>query len=161
MMNLNENKNIDKFLDQKIINDIMPHGHPFLFLNKAYIYDLKANGSYSITGNEYFLQGHFKSEPIFPASIMVEALGQLAVLYLLQAKEIQNNYSINKKKIMFASMGPVSCHKICKPGDNLLLNICLKKIRPPLIKFKDCIITCNNTKVLFTSEITLAFETLL
>jgi hypothetical protein len=31
-----------------------------------------------------FLEGHFKENPVFPASIMIEALGQLCVFYLLK-----------------------------------------------------------------------------
>ena len=31
-------------------------------------------------------EGHFKENPVFPASIMIEALGQLCVFYLLKGE---------------------------------------------------------------------------
>ena len=63
---------------------ILPHQDPFLFLETASIGQGEATGTYIIKGTESFLQGHFKNRPVFPASIMIEALGQLAVFYLLR-----------------------------------------------------------------------------
>jgi len=42
------------------------------------------NASYTIKGDEFFLEGHFKDEPIFPASIVFEAMGQAAGLWVLE-----------------------------------------------------------------------------
>ena len=64
----------------------MPHREPFLFLESVQISGDETTGSYRISGNEYFLQGHFKENPVFPASIMIEALGQLCVFFLLKGK---------------------------------------------------------------------------
>ena len=58
--------------------------NPFFFLEEVTIDGDEARGRYKITGNEYFLEGHFKEQPVFPASIMIEALGQMCVFYLLQ-----------------------------------------------------------------------------
>ena len=72
-----------KFIPIEQIAAVMPIQPPFLFLNEASVSSSGANGKYKITGQEFFLQGHFKNNPVMPASIMLEALGQLAVLYLL------------------------------------------------------------------------------
>ena len=53
------------------IASLMPHRDPFLFLESATIAGDKATAKYKITGNEYFLEGHFKENPIFPASIII------------------------------------------------------------------------------------------
>ena len=66
------------------IASLMPHREPFLFLETAKIDDKEAIATYRISGNEYFLEGHFKENPVFPASIMIEALGQLCVFFLLK-----------------------------------------------------------------------------
>lgn len=66
------------------IASLMPHREPFLFLETVSINDDQATARYKISGNEYFLEGHFKENPVFPASIMIEALGQLCVFYLLK-----------------------------------------------------------------------------
>ena len=57
----------------------MPHREPFLFLQDVTIEGDQARGDYRITGNEYF-QGHLGSTA-FPASIMIEALGQMCVFF--------------------------------------------------------------------------------
>ena len=68
------------------IASLMPHRVPFLFLESVKIDGDVATGSYKISGNEYFLEGHFKENPVFPASIMIEALGQLCVFFLLKGE---------------------------------------------------------------------------
>src|SRR3984957_20804785 len=73
-----------KFIPIERIGTVMPVQPPFLFLNEASVSSTGANGKYKISGQEFFLQGHFKDNPIMPASIMLEALGQLSVLYLLE-----------------------------------------------------------------------------
>ena len=64
-----------KFLPIEHIGAVMPVQPPFLFLNEASVSSTGANGKYKITGQEFFLQGHFKDNPVMPASIMLEALG--------------------------------------------------------------------------------------
>ncbi len=78
-----------KFLPIEEIGAVMPIQPPFLFLNEASVSSIGANGKYKISGQEFFLQGHFKDNPVMPASIMLEALGQLAVLYLLEGVQTE------------------------------------------------------------------------
>ena len=72
-----------RFLPIEQISAVMPIQSPFLFLNEGSVSSSGANAKYKITGQEFFLRGHFKDNPVMPASIMLEALGQLAVLYLI------------------------------------------------------------------------------
>src|SRR3954464_11775374 len=62
-----------KFIPIEHIGAVMPVQPPFLFLNEASVSSTAANGKYKITGQEFFLQGHFKDNPVMPASIMLEA----------------------------------------------------------------------------------------
>lgn len=144
-------------LDASQIKEILPHQDPFLFIDSAIISEDKAEGTYTITGEEYFLKGHFKDEPVFPASIMIEAVGQLAVLYLLRAENLDLPSPIDNQKVMFTSCEQSSCHRLCKPGDTLKLEVSLKRVRPPLIKF-DCLIRKFDKKVFYTEGLTLAFS---
>ena len=57
------------------IASVMPQQEPFLFLESATLNGEVATGIYNISGTEGFLEGHFKDNPVFPASIMIEALG--------------------------------------------------------------------------------------
>ena len=128
------NQKVRKFPIEEIAA-IMPHQEPFLFLETASITSGEATGTYIIKGSESFLQGHFKDRPIFPASIMIEALGQLAVFYLLAADDEKLHQDVDCNSIYFASCDGVRCHRICKPGDILTLQVKPRNIRHPLALF--------------------------
>ena len=90
-----------KFIPIEHIGAVMPIQPPFLFLNEASVSSSAANGKYKITGQEFFLQGHFKDNPVMPASIMLEALGQLAVLYLLEGAPTEPGKAVSSQMIFF------------------------------------------------------------
>ena len=136
---------------------ILPHQDPFLFLETASIGQGEATGTYIIKGTESFLQGHFKDRPVFPASIMIEALGQLAVFYLLAAKDDRLQQDVDANSIYFASCDGVRCHRVCKPGDILTLQIRPRNIRHPLGLFHGNI-SVDGEKTAVAEEIKLAFD---
>src|SRR3954464_12930793 len=93
-----------KFMPVEQIVAVMPIQPPFLFLNEATINGTGAQGKYKISGQEFFLQGHFKDNPVMPASMMLEALGQLAVLCLLEGLvPSDEGKQIDSKTIFFTS----------------------------------------------------------
>ncbi|OIO60774.1 MAG: 3-hydroxyacyl-ACP dehydratase [Verrucomicrobia bacterium CG_4_10_14_3_um_filter_43_23] len=144
-------------MDRARIRSILPHQEPFLFLDSATLEEKTASGLYQVTGSEDFLKGHFKEEPIFPASIMMEALGQLAVLFLLTTKQPELTMPVDNKRVMFTSSDRLSCHNVCRPGDLLEMRIQLKRVRPPLMRF-DGYIRKDGEKVLSVEGLTLAFD---
>lgn len=132
----------------------MPHQPPFLFLQEARVNGEAAEGRYAISGDEVFLEGHFKDDPIFPASLMLEALGQLAVLYLRRTDHPDFS-RISREKIVFVSCDGVRCHRICRPGDTLQMRIELRKVHLPLVQFTGTI-AVNGTRVAKAEEISLS-----
>ena len=136
---------------------ILPQQDPFLFLETASIGQGEATGTYIIKGTESFLQGHFKDRPVFPASIMIEALGQLAVFYLLAANDDRLQQDVDANSIYFASCDGVRCHRVCKPGDILTLQIRPRNIRHPLGLFHGNI-SVDGEKTAVAEEIKLAFD---
>jgi 3-hydroxyacyl-[acyl-carrier-protein] dehydratase len=76
----------------------MPHQAPFLFLHEARLNSHSAEGAYRIAGDEAFLQGHFRDNPIFPASLMLEALGQLAVLFMIKGESTEFGGPVDPEK---------------------------------------------------------------
>ncbi|NBD39184.1 MAG: FabA-like domain protein [Verrucomicrobia bacterium] len=137
---------------------VMPHQPPFLFLHEARINGLSAEGTYRISGDEAFLEGHFKDRPVFPASLMLEALGQLAVLFLLKGKNEAFADEPRPESIFFVSCDGVRCHKTCAPGDILQLSVNLKKVHAPIAQFEGTILS-DGVKVAKAEEISLTFET--
>ena len=136
---------------------LLPQQPPFLFVQEATLRSDEARGVYKIVGDEFFLEGHFKNNPVLPASIMLEALGQLAVLYLLKTKRAELSAPVDSAKIFFTACDGVRCQRICRPGDILTLFVKPKRIKHPLARFEGHI-TCGNERVAFAEEITLTFD---
>lgn len=145
-----------KFIPIEHIGAVMPIQPPFLFLNEASVSSTAANGKYKITGQELFLQGHFKDNPVMPASIMLEALGQLAVLYLLEGAPTETGKVISPQTIFFTGCEGVRAHRVCRPGDILTLSIKPKRMKMPLATFEGSI-RVGQEKAAIAEEITLTF----
>ena len=145
-----------KFLPIEYIGAVMPVQPPFLFLNEASVSSTGANGKYKITGQEFFLQGHFKDNPVMPASIMLEALGQLAVLFLLEGAPAEQGKAIGANTIYFTGCEGVRAHRMCKPGDILTLSIKPKRMKMPLATFEGAI-RVGQEKAVIAEDITLTF----
>jgi len=139
------------------VASIMPHKEPFLFLESVTLEGDEVRGDYTISGNEYFLEGHFKSQPIFPASIMIEALGQLCVFFLLKGEHAGLAEKVDPKTIFFTSCDGVKCRRICKPGDKLTMTVKVSRIRHPLACFSGEILV-GDQKTATADEIKLAFD---
>lgn len=145
-----------KLIPIEQIGAIMPVQPPFLFLNEAAVNSAGATGKYKISGQESFLQGHFKGNPVMPASLMLEALGQLAVLYLLEGLPTEPGKVVASNLIYFTGCEGVRAHRICKPGDTLALSIKPKRIKMPLATFEGSI-RVGQEKAAIAEEITLTF----
>lgn len=136
---------------------VMPQQPPFLFVQEAEIRPAEARGLYKIAGSESFLEGHFKGRPVFPASIQLEALGQLGVLFLLLGKHPDITGPVNPESVYFTSADGVRCSRVCRPGDMLTLSVKPKRVKHPLAVFEGAI-TVNGEKAAFAEEITLTFD---
>ena len=139
------------------IASVMPHCEPFLFLESATIDEQEALATYRISGNESFLEGHFKNNPVFPASIMIEALGQLCVFFLLKGESPSLSAKVDPSTIFFTSCDGVKCRRICKPGDTLNMKVKVSRIRHPLACFQGEI-SVNDERTAHAEEVKLAFD---
>jgi 3-hydroxyacyl-[acyl-carrier-protein] dehydratase len=73
-----KNKN-SVVLDVKQIRKILPHGYPFLLVDKIIHLDLEKSeiiGQKNVTINEEFFMGHFPDVPIMPGVLILESLAQ-------------------------------------------------------------------------------------
>ncbi|MGH8018741.1 MAG: phosphopantetheine-binding protein [Opitutaceae bacterium] len=145
-----------KVLPIEEIAAAVPQQHPFLFLQEATLSSGWATGAYTISGQEAFLAGHFKDNPIFPASILLEALGQLAVLFMLRAPNTQLESAVDPKTILFTGCESVRCHRVCRPGDVLRLSVKPKRLRMPIATFEGQI-RVGQEKAVVAEDISLTF----
>jgi 3-hydroxyacyl-[acyl-carrier-protein] dehydratase len=144
-------------LDEAALLARMPQQPPFLFLNQALVGGKQASAQYRITGNESFLTGHFKGNPVFPASISIEALGQLAVLLLLTGQHPELQKPVNPASIYFSSCDGVRCTRICRPGDLLEIQVRLLRLRHPVATFEGSI-QVDGTKASRVEALSLVFD---
>jgi len=87
---------------------------------------------------------------------MLEALGQLAVLFLLEGVPAEPGKLVGPHTIFFTGCEGVRAHRICKPGDILTLSIKPKRMKMPLATFEGAI-RVGQEKAVIAEEITLTF----
>jgi len=142
-------------LSVESIADALPQQPPFLFLQSATLAAESASGTYLISGDEPAILGHFKDEPVFPASLMIEALGQLASLYLIKSTNPEFEAARQSGKAWFISAEAVRCQRICRPGDTLNIKVKLLRVRAPLATFSG-MIDVDGQRAAIVEELTLA-----
>jgi len=138
------------------LTELMPVQHPFLLLGEASVASDAARGKYHITGQEFFLQGHFKGNPIMPASLMLESLGQLALVHVLQMLPVEAGKVVNPAAVFFTGCEGVRAHRLCRPGDVLSLSVKLRRHKYPLATYEGTI-RVGQEKAVLAEEITLSY----
>lgn len=100
-------ENLEYKLDQKLIQEFLPHRYPFLLVDKVLEITGPANmddtdtktkvgvkvvAQKNVSVNEPFFQGHFPQLPIMPGVLITEAMAQVASfsMYPLMIKKIRD-----------------------------------------------------------------------
>ena len=114
----------------------LPQQPPFLFLDDAEIEGDTVRARYKVRGDESFLEGHFKDNPIMPASIVFEAVGQAACLWVLEGAPQEVRAELQSNEVLFASMEDAYFYRRARPGDLIEMEASLVRLRPPLAIFR-------------------------
>ena len=98
-------------MDREALMGILPHRGNMLLIDEAEIIDGVAHGKKRITGEEFFLDGHFPGNPIVPGVIQCEILAQ-SVCVLLQG-------AVAGKAVttLYTGLDKVRFKNPVKPGD--------------------------------------------
>jgi len=114
----------------------LPQQPPFMFLDEAEIDASIVRGKYTIRGDEFFLEGHFKDNPVMPASLVFEAIGQAACLWVLECAPEQLQTELQNNEVLFASMEDAHFYRRAKPGDVLEMEAEMVRLRAPVAVFR-------------------------
>jgi 3-hydroxyacyl-[acyl-carrier-protein] dehydratase len=110
--------------DSDALVGLLPHRPPFRFVDT--VLDLtpgvEVTASYTVTGEETFLTGHFPGNPIFPGVLQVEALAQAGAIVLL----CLDRYS--GKLPLFGGIERVRFRRLVRPGDVVTLHMQMEKL---------------------------------
>ena len=100
------------------IKKYLPHREPFLFIDEVINIDEnnEIHARKFISQGEYFLEGHFPDNPIFPGVIIIEALGQASgILGFVTMGKTPEEGSI----YVLAGVDKVRFRKRVRPGDTI------------------------------------------
>ncbi|MDX6765160.1 MAG: phosphopantetheine-binding protein [Candidatus Methylacidiphilales bacterium] len=115
----------------------LPQQDPFFFLDSAETRGETVRAKYLFRGDEFFFKGHFKTRPVVPASIVSEAVGQAASLWLHQNAQARLNPGEKLlSEFLFVSMEGTRFSHLCVPGDEILIDFRLTRFRAPLAVFQ-------------------------
>lgn len=114
----------------------LPQQPPFMFVDEAEISGNVVRARYTIRGDEAFLEGHFKDNPVMPASLVFEAVGQAACLWVLECAPEQLSTVLNHNEVLFASMEEAHFYRRARPGDTIEIEAEMERLREPLAIFR-------------------------
>jgi UDP-3-O-[3-hydroxymyristoyl] N-acetylglucosamine deacetylase/3-hydroxyacyl-[acyl-carrier-protein] dehydratase len=110
------------------IERILPHRYPFLLVDTVLELEPEKRivAVKNVSRNEEFFRGHFPGNELMPGVLQVEALAQAAGLFLSKYVRVGGMMAV------LVGLDRVKMRRPVLPGDRLLLNVTLKKIRRTL-----------------------------
>jgi 3-hydroxyacyl-[acyl-carrier-protein] dehydratase len=113
----------------------LPHRYPILLVDRVLEIEkgvrIKALKNVSI--NEPHVQGHFPHRPVMPGVLMLEALAQAAALL---AFDTLGETPDDQTVYYFAGIDGARFKRPVEPGDQLILEVELDRMKSGIFKFK-------------------------
>ena len=113
----------------------LPHRYPILLVDRVLELEkgvrIKALKNVSI--NEPHFQGHFPHRPVMPGVLMLEALAQAAALLAFDTLGETPDY---QTVYYFAGIDGARFKRPVEPGDQLILEVELDRMKAGIFKFK-------------------------
>ena len=123
-------------MDIHRILEKLPHRYPFLLVDRVLDIDLQAKtlrAIKNVTVNEPFFTGHFPTRPVMPGVLMLEAMAQTCALLSFETEGI----SLREDQVFyFVGIDGARFKRPVEPGDQLILDVELDRIKGGIYKFK-------------------------
>ncbi len=112
----------------------LPHRYPILLIDKVLELEKgkRIRALKNVTINEHFFVGHFPQRPVMPGVLMLEALAQAAAVLGFETHDITPD---DKTIYYFAGIDGVRFKRPVEPGDQLILDVSVARMRAGLWKF--------------------------
>jgi len=124
-------------LDIRRILDTIPHRYPFVMVDRIveFIGDDALVAIKNVTINEPYFMGHFPENPVMPGVLQLEAMAQAAGIIMLRKG------GEGGKSAFFMSADKVKFRRPVRPGDQLIINAKILKVRGGKMAQAEC--TCS------------------
>jgi 3-hydroxyacyl-[acyl-carrier-protein] dehydratase len=113
----------------------LPHRFPFLLVDRVLELEKgkRIKALKNVTINEPFFTGHFPHRPVMPGVLMLEAMAQAAALL---AFDLQGVTPDDKTVYYFAGIDGARFKRPVEPGDQLIMDVTLERLKAGVFKFK-------------------------
>jgi 3-hydroxyacyl-[acyl-carrier-protein] dehydratase len=113
----------------------LPHRYPLLLVDRVLEVELgkRLLALKNVSINEPFFTGHFPQRPVMPGVLILEALAQAAALLALDSAGVEID---DKTLVYFAAIDNARFKRPVEPGDQLLLDVTLLKLRQGIQRFQ-------------------------
>ena len=122
-------------MDIHQIRKQLPHRYPFLLVDRVLEIDKgkRIKALKNVTINEPFFGGHFPNRPVMPGVLMLEAMAQAAALLAFDTAGVTMD---DNTVYYFAGIDGARFKRPVEPGDQLVMDIELDRVRAGIYKFK-------------------------
>ena len=113
----------------------LPHRYPFLLVDRVLEIEkgVRIRALKNVTMNEPFFTGHFPHRPVMPGVLMLGALAQAAALLAFDTLgETPDDTTV----YYFAGIDGARFKRPVEPGDQLILEVTLDRMKAGIFKFK-------------------------
>jgi 3-hydroxyacyl-[acyl-carrier-protein] dehydratase len=125
-------------MDIHQIRKQLPHRYPFLLVDRVLELEKgkRIKALKNVTINEPFFGGHFPNRPVMPGVLMLEAMAQAAALLAFDTAGVTMD---DNTVYYFAGIDGARFKRPVEPGDQLIMDIELDRVRAGIYKFKGVI----------------------
>jgi 3-hydroxyacyl-[acyl-carrier-protein] dehydratase len=113
----------------------LPHRYPFLLVDRVLEIDKgqRILALKNVTMNEPFFVGHFPKRPVMPGVLMLEAMAQASALLSFASLDMELD---DNSVYYFAGIDGARFKRPVEPGDQLLLEMHLDRMKAGIFKFR-------------------------
>ncbi len=116
------------------ILEYLPHRYPFLLIDRVIECELgkRIRALKNVSVNEPYFNGHFPYYKVMPGVLVVEAMAQAAAILSFRTMGIKPD---DKSVYYFAGIDRARFKKPVIPGDQLLLEVSIKRTVRSVVKY--------------------------